>query len=528
MINQISFEELTHLSKRDIAYKINPEKFKDFISFMPSTNGLKQAIKAREKFPINRRLLVKEINRQYAHIQTDNKVLSNISALESNDTYTIITAHQPCLFTGPLYYIYKIFSCINLADKLSQESNKKIIPVFINGSEDHDFEEINHCRIFGKTITWNRVSKGAVGRLDLEKLENSIYELSSILGDGVKAKTIVHQLKKSLKASSNYNDFVFRFLNYLFEAYGLVIVSMDNKAMKAAFSNVIKEELIQSKSQELVLQTQEELEKTFGFKAQAHAREINLFYLNAEGRRRIVKEKNQYSVIGSDIRWSEDQILKEVNKFPENFSPNVILRPIYQESIFPNVAYVGGGGELAYWMERKSLFNHYKTFFPVLIRRNSAMIIPSHISKTINKLGLQVSDFFIQEDKFIKEFTQNSTLVNFEIEPYKKALEEIFNNLKKDAKKIDNTLVAYIQKNLVNQQKNLSQIESKFIKFAQDKNSVQTNQIKKVFNYLFPSQGLQERSTNIFEFLTSDFIDIFEILKREMHPLDKEFLIINS
>jgi uncharacterized protein YllA (UPF0747 family) len=103
-----------------------------------------------------------------------------------------------------------------------------------------------------------------------------------------------------------------------------------------------------------------------GYKPQAFAREVNLFYFTEDGgRERIIFDNEKYAVLHTEIKWTESEILDELNRLPENFSPNVITRPLYQSMILPDVAFVGGGGEIAYWMERKKQFNYCNVFFSV-------------------------------------------------------------------------------------------------------------------------------------------------------------------
>jgi bacillithiol biosynthesis cysteine-adding enzyme BshC len=300
---------------------------------------------------------------------------------------------------------------------------------------------------------------------------------------------------------------------------------MDNTAMKSAFAPIIERELLDPISKKLVTQTQEKLEN-IDFTPQAFARDINLFYINENGRNRIEREGDKFNIVDTNISFTKPEIVAELKENPHNFSPNVILRPLYQEFIFPNLAYIGGGGEIAYWLERKSLFEYYKVFYPVLIRRNSAMIVPSHINKNMDKLNIQITDLLDIEDKVVNNFVYKNAAIELDFSDKKEKIELAFQEIANDAEKIDQTLKPAILAEMSTQVKKIDQIEARVRKVIKQKQEIQINQLTKTYQYLFPNQGLQERHSNIIEFLINENIDIFEILKSNLDPLSNKFKVI--
>ncbi|MFM2394609.1 MAG: hypothetical protein RLZZ546_2591, partial [Bacteroidota bacterium] len=361
-ITKLGYQKLG-LNSRDLKYKSDPNFFDQFLSFYPTLDGLKEAVLSRKDFPVNRQLIFDAISSQYHSIDASATVQNNIQALKNNSTYTITTAHQPSLFTGPLYFIYKAFSCINLAKRMKEEMPEiNFVPIFVLGSEDHDFDEVNHFTIFGKKITWDNNLGGPVGRYNLTDLDKVLEQAKEILGADSKASHILLKIEEFLDKSNSYNQFNIMFLNYLFGNYGLVVVNMDNFAFKKAFIPILEKEIFEEVSFNLVKQTQDKL-SSLGFEPQAHAREINVFYLGAHSRERIVKNGDVYEILNTNLIFTAEELRNELHTNPQNFSPNVILRPIYQEYTLPNIAYVGGGGELAYWMERKTQFQYFNVFY---------------------------------------------------------------------------------------------------------------------------------------------------------------------
>ncbi len=526
-ITKIEFDKVSAFANRDIKYQVNPEYFKDFIQFYPDLDGLKKALSERNKFPINREILHTTIAGQYKNTVPSKLQLDNIEALKLENTFTVITAHQPSLFCGTMYYIYKIFSAINLAETLTKETGHKVIPIFINGSEDHDFDEVKGINIFNKRLEWSHDSGGPVGRYSLDGIAELIFEVATILGENDNANKIIEQLNNSLKSAHNYNNFVFNFVNELFKNYGLIVVNMDDPAFKKLFIPIMQDELINQVSISHVKSTQQKLE-SIGISQQAHARDINLFYMLDGFRERIIKEGDAYIINNSELKFSEAEILAELHSHPERFSPNVIMRPLYEEVIFPNLAYIGGGGELAYWLERKAQFDYFKVFFPVLVRRNSALFITANQSKSINKLSVKIPDLFNDEDSLINTYLNANTDIELNTLEEIESINQAFDKLKTKATAADKTLTDFVEGEKNKVVKQIEQIESRIKRSLKKNEETSLNQLKNLRTKLFPNNGLQERHDNFLQFYSLWGNDFFETLKAELNPLDKNFVIIEE
>ena len=520
----VPFDKVEALSHRDTMYQIHPEQFKEFYKFSPDLSGLLSALESRSNFPVNRKLLVDELREIYKNQEISDLQESNIDALENEDVYTVITAHQPSLFTGPLYFIIKILSTINLAKTLGTKSGKKIIPVFILGSEDHDFEEINHCHIYGKRIEWQSNQSGPVGRMTLDNFESVIHDFFEILGDSNQAQVVKEWIDHSRKGANNYNEFVFRLVNRLFGKYGVIVGNMDRKALKASFIPHFQKELLTSPSESLIHNTQNLLEK-LGFHSQAHAREINLFYLSKGSRNRIIREGELYKVVDTDVVWTEDEIINELKLNPDNFSPNVVMRPLYQEFIWPNLAYVGGGGELAYWLERKSQFEEFGISFPALIRRNSLLLLSSSQKKQWEKLGFKLEELFNAEFELINSYLQDATSFDINLDDEVGAISNLLAKVSEKAEKADKSLKGFAEAESTRMLKQLENIESRIKRSLKKREETSVSKIKKIKSQLFPGQGLQERHDNFFQHFLIHGSDLFDQLLPLLDPLNKEFVV---
>jgi bacillithiol biosynthesis cysteine-adding enzyme BshC len=527
IIESFSYDLISQISTRDTDYQLFPEKFLPFIHFLPDEKGLAESVKERKKFPVNRDVLVKVIKDQYLNLSLSEKQVFNIEQLKLESTFTVTTAHQPCLFTGPAYYIYKIFSTIRLAEQLkSAHPGNHFVPVFVNGSEDHDFQEINSTKIFQKQVVWEEEKKGPVGRYGINSLKKPLSEFMSILGDGENSREIAKILHDSFENSKTYNDFVLQFLHFLTREYGLIIINMDNKELKRLFVPIMKKEIVERKSEGLIVETQKKLQQ-MGYKPQAFAREVNLFYFTKEGgRERITFDNEIYAVLNTEIKWTESEILDELNRLPENFSPNVITRPLYQSMILPDVAFVGGGGEIAYWMERKKQFTYCNVFFPCLIRRNSVILVPKNVQKTMNKLGLTISDFLQDEDKMIHVYVQKQNKNHNVVGEEKIKILKSWDLLKQHMGEYDHTMLAFMEAEKVKIEKIIDHADQKLIKVLKHNQETKIHQIKNLRDKIFPNNALQERVENFFQYYLTADGDLLQKLAENLNPLNKNLLVL--
>ena len=525
-IEKIEYGDVSAISFKDLSY-INLEPFlKDFYTYTPTLESFAQAIEDRKNKPVDRPLLVEVLNDNYQHIETTEVQKNNIAALLSDNTYTIITAHQPSLLGGPLYYVLKIASTIHLCKQLKAKyPDSHFVPTFVSGGEDHDFDEIDHLHLYGKTITWERDSKGAVGRLSTDGLREVIGQVSEILGTKPLALEMMDSLNKILAGCTTYGEFVFKFVNHLFGKYGLIVINKDNAKLKRRFAPLMKKEILEQISKSLISETQEKLEQ-HKFKAQAFPREINLFYFCEEGRKRIEQNGDAYAIVDTDIQFTEAEIIAELDQHPERFSPNVVMRPLYQEYCIPNLAYIGGGGEIAYWLERKTQFEAFDVFYPMLIRRNSVMILNGGHLKTIHKLGFQVSDVFNDVDKLIFQFINATADVEIKLDYQKRQIEEAYQQIATKSAAVDPSLSKSVLAEMTKQLKNIDNMESRIKRSLKSQEEVNVKKIEKLKEKLFPNNGLQERYDNFLPHYLDIGASFFDILIQNLDPLERKFLCI--
>lgn len=507
-----------------IDYLNQSESLKPYYSRFPALDNFKLQIEEKKKFDqVNRDVLVRSLYNQYKNLTVSEFTQQNIELLKNENTFTITTGHQLNLFTGHLYFLYKIVSVINLTKQLKEKyPENNFVPVFWMATEDHDFEEINHFYLHGKKIAWNRKARGAVGELSTQGLDEVFKVFSDEIGTSKNAEYLKNLFENAYLKHHKLTDATRFLVNELFSEYGLVILDGNDKALKNLFAPYVKNELLHQTSFKKVSETI----RNFEYPIQVNPREINLFYLDKNLRERIIKEGDTYIINNTNLRFSESEILELTEKHPEKFSPNVIMRPLYQEVILPNLCYTGGGGELAYWLELKSSFEEVKVPFPVLLLRNSVLLVTEKQNKKREKLNLSFSDLFEKQTHLINRKTNEFSEIDIDFSALKKQLEHQFDTLKKTVQKTDKSFAGAVSAQERKQIKGLENLEKRLLKANKKYFSDRLEQIISLQNQLFPNQTLQERIGNFSEFYESYGKTLITRLFDKQKPLEQEFNVL--
>jgi bacillithiol biosynthesis cysteine-adding enzyme BshC len=495
---RIDYSRLSLWSHTDLAYIQHDASLDPFIAYPAARESFEEIISNRKNFKVDRPLLLRVLKKQYAQLGVDFPYPDDL--LLSEDTFTITTAHQPSLLTGPLFHIYKIASTINVSRQLNASNpDQKFIPVFVIGGEDHDWAEINHFHLFGRKYQWDRTASGPCGRLSLDGLDSLIQSVVELFSNSVHGNDIKELLENCLTKVKNYGQFHQLLIHALFSKHGLLVLSMDDVELKKAFAPVMERELKEQFSFTHVTPTQQALEQA-GFKAQAYCRQVNLFYMTGDQRERIEQHNGGFLRVESGVKYSQDEILLELEQHPDRFSPNVIMRPLYQEFILPNLAFIGGGGEIAYWLERKAQFTTAGIHYPMLIRRNSLLLIDESSTAQMKKSDITWEDMLLDFDAIVKSYlirhSQNELGFEAELSRIKSAYDELATK----ADKIDPTLAKAILAEEIKQTKQFEQLGSRLLRAEKQLQDTHIKRIQKLKEKFFPENGLQERQENFLSF----------------------------
>jgi len=514
---KVAFADTHAFSQFFLDYIQQKETLKPFYNRYPNRDNAAAQIQQKEKsFPQeHRNVLVSALREQYKGLDTTDAVRANIEALASPSTFTVTTGHQLNIFTGPLYFIYKIVTVINACRQLKEQyPQHNFVPVYWMASEDHDYDEIKYFRLYGKKYTWETEQQGAVGRFDIAGIKKLLQEIP---GDIELFKT-AYTKNKTLGAAVRH------YVNTLFAQYGLVILDGDDRSLKALFRPIMQMDILRQEGKPVVDKTSAGLE-ALGYKTQIYCRDINFFYLDTNLRSRIEKTGDIYTVVDTDIKFTPDELTRIINDEPEKLSPNVILRPLYQEIILPNLAYAGGPAEVIYWLQLKDLFDKVNVPFPMLMPRNFGLAVAPHILKKFEKTDLEWKDLFEDKNYIFNHWVLKHSNRNLTVGAERNAVSDLFEQLKARAEQIDVTLAAFVGAEGKRALNSLEHIERKFLRAEKRTHNDRLRQIEELKEQLFPNGSLQERTDNMLNFYQQDP----QFIQKAMNvfdPFDFQFYIM--
>lgn len=525
--SSIKFQDSGYFSKIICDYLDGNPIVDGLYDQFPDLEGFKKQISTkRQSFsPASRKVLKQSLIEQTKKLSLSESSLNNIELLEKENTFTVTTGHQLNLFTGPLYFLYKIVSAINLAAALKREfPEDNFVPVYWMATEDHDFEEIGFFNFKGKKLRWNKEDKGAVGRMSNEGLDSVFEAFDKLLGGNQNAGVLRTIFKEAYLKHDTLTEATRYLANEFFGTYGLVIIDGDDQNLKSLFAPHVKDELLNQTSFNEVSQTNKILSGKYPI--QVNPREVNLFYLDENLRERILFEDGIYKVNQTDRVFSKEEMLEELESYPERFSPNVLMRPLYQEVILPNLCYIGGGGELAYWMQLKGYFEKVGIPFPILLLRNSVLLITEKQRQKLGRLNISDLEIFQAQNDLIKNKVKEISDLNLDFTDQQKKLQEMFDHLKSLAQKTDKSFTGAVLAQEKKQLNGLKNLEKRLLKAQKRKFKETVDRITLLQDELFPNHSLQERQMNFSEFYEVYGDELIKKLVDSLDPLKLEFDLI--
>lgn len=502
---------------------------KSFYHYEPQFDNLFKAIEDRKKFPVQRNLLVDVLLDQNKDFLNANGLAEIIQQLKSENTFTITTGHQLGIAGGPLLFIYKIITTIKLAKQLNEHfANENFVPVFWMASEDHDFAEIASIRVFNNQLTWNNTDAAvACGELATQSLNDLIEELKKINGESSNAIELNKILSDCYQSGLTLAEATRKFVYALLGEYGIVVIDANDARLKKVFAEIMHDELFNHTAHQKVVATSDRIAEKYH--PQVFPREINLFYKHDKLRARFEdKGDERFSIANTEMQFTYKEVKEMLNNHPEMFSPNVIMRPLYQEKILPNIAYVGGAGELAYWLQLKSLFEHHQVFYPMLINRNNALIISEKLLTKASSVGINEDELCQDEQSLIKLVVERTITEDFSVKKNMEIVLREFDSMVDKATTINVSMEKYILSERQKTMNAVENIEKKMLQSIKKKNEISLNVCKQISNEVFPSNHPQEREQSLIPFYLKEGKSGIEYLFNHMKPFDNKILVVVS
>lgn len=486
------------------------QKIKGFENQVFNTDNVEKQIdiKSASFTKENRIVLHQVLKEHYSAYNLSDLQSKNLELILNENTFTITTGHQLNLFTGPAFFVYKILQTIKFAEHVSSKfPDKNCLPIFWMASEDHDFEEINHFRTNQNFYEIKGKSGGAVGNIEVEENE-FIQQFEEEFKDSVYGTEIILLLKRAYKKGNTLAQATQIIVQELFSEYGLLVIDGDHQSLKVQMISPFKEELFQGKLFNTTQETVTFLEGQYG-KVQVNPREINLFYLS-KTRDRIAFVNNQFGIVDQNQFFTKEEIEEELERHPERFSPNALMRPVFQETVLPNIAYVGGNAEIMYWLELKEYFKHLQLPYPILIPRNSMLMVFEKTWSKAQKLDLEIRDFFKNFATLSKNILlDNNQILNL-LDEQEIILTNQFDKLTNEAAKTELTFGNLVDAEKTRQLKSFGRMKKRLLRAEKIKQKEKLERLENVFLEVHPGKVWQERTYNFSVFyadLGKEWID---------------------
>lgn len=487
---------LQRLAEKDHALK-------PFIAGFNTIEFAKKLIENKTYPPHFRKVLCQSLTTQYNQIAIGEAERKSLNALTNENTFTVTTGHQLSFAGGPLYFILKAIHTISLAKEIENKLGVAVVPIFWMADEDHDFNEINHLHFFN--------SKIGAQDLDLNKIptgnfNTSVFEEAIKLIEekwGSNQQEIITEIKKIYTSTTNLTVATRKLIHFLFGRYGMLAVSANDVELKKLATDLFQKEL---KEQFIFSQVNESSNNLVAQqiipenKLQAKARALNFFYFN-DGLRNKVDIENGKVILGNGKEFLISEFENLLKSNPENVSPNVFFRPLYQELILPNIAYIGGGAEVSYWLQLSKSFGAAAIQMPMIIQRNSVLPIERKLYDKFLTFGFAAQDLLKTSGELVKIFLEKNS-EDISLENQKLELANLFVQILEQAKLVDVTLQGTVEAEKVKSIAGLNNLEQKINKAQKLKFEQQIKQIQKASERIKPQGVLNERVDSGIQYLS--------------------------
>ena len=527
----INFSELLKDNNLFLDYIYNFENVKRFYknNFRDENSFENVFSKLNSKDDTTKTKLVEIITNQYKKHSPSEKTLNNIEKLNHPNTVTIFASQKLGLVGGPLYTIYKIFTTIKLSEYLNEKfTNYNFVPILWLTGDDHDFEKVTCLKFIDKEneikklfyydFSHKEFNKGSIGNI---KFNNYVKELSSEIKTSLRetefSKSFFRLLDKILIEGITFKESFFKLIFKIFDETGLIIFDPQDKKVKELLKPIFIKELTYFKEHSAdVLLVSADLDENYH--AQVKVKPINLFYSNESGRHLIEPVDNEFRLKGKRKRITRENMLELVENYPERFSPNVLLRPVCQDYLFPTGVYIAGPEEISYFAQAMPLYSNFNVQPPIIYPRASATIVESNIAKILMKYNLSVQDFFqgetILKENVIKTLSANNIESIFNTTT--KTIKEALTTLTEQLNLVDQTLGETSKINTEEILNQLNLLKSDAMEKEESKYSTALHQLEKAQNIIYPNNNLQEQELSIINFLNKHRMDFFDWLYNEL------------
>lgn len=422
------------------------------------------------------------------------------ASLSAAGAVAVVTGQQAGAFGGPLFTLLKAITTIQLARRAADAHGVPAVPIFWVDSEDHDWDEVRSCTVLDAELQPRTVTLPApegAGELPIARLklaagiEDAIVELERVLAPTDFTAALLHSLRAAYKPGSGVSDAFATWLEGLLGPYGLVVYDAADPAAKPLASAVFARELqTPGTSAALAAQAGEQF-AAIGHAPQVvpHAGSVSLFRL--DGGRVPVRPADA------------GDLASRAAASPELFSPNVLLRPIVQDALFPTICYVAGPSELAYLGQLRGVYEHFGVPMPLMYPRASATLIDSGAARFLAKYEVPIEDLQPRDESALNRLlhAQLPAEVEQALKDATEAIRAAMQRVVDAMPAVDPTLAGAAKNTAGKMEHDLKSLESKMIQAAKRRDETLRRQFARTQAQIFPNGHPQERTLGVPFFL---------------------------
>ena len=502
-----------------------------FYSHAATLESLEKAADEITTLTFPRNEMADILRRQNESFGADDEVFRSIDALEKNGSVAIVTGQQAGLFIGPLYTIYKALTAVCLAAELRRRG-VCAVPVFWMEADDHDYPEATRRTVlngegcaqtidFGpKLFPETEVAGRSVGALRFtDAIRNVVKEYLADIADSRWKPGVAEMLETAYAPGRSFTEAFAVLMHRLLPETGLILFNPGTSETKRLTAPVFSRALSSAEQIRGALGRRNEDLQAAGFHAQAQALpDSTLLFLTFDGKRRAVEKRRgeNFHLKNTGEKFDSTRILELVARTPEMFSPNVLLRPIVQDYLFPAIAYVGGDAEIAYFAQIEVLYSIFDRPMPVIWPRNGFTLIAPEVAKTMDKIGVEFSDLFLErpelEEKILRRSASSFQIIK-KLDGLYEKLDAGLAEIRADAGKIETGLDGMTDAARRKILHNVHYLRSRAIREKTERGEEIVRDIDMIINNLRPMGNLQERELTIFHFMAKRGPDVLKAIR---------------
>jgi bacillithiol synthase len=439
------------------------------------------------------------------------EAIAAATQLRNPQAVAVVTGQQAGLFGGPLFTLLKALTALRLAKQVRSEHGLPVVTVFWIDSEDHDWDEVRSCGALDTEQAPRKISlpdipgahHGPVASVRLDdSIESAIRELAGTLQTTEFTSDLLAQLRRAYAPGHGMADAFGRWLEAVLGPHGLVVYDASDRDAKSLVAGLFAHEVEHpGDTARLAMEAGDRLVAA-GYHAQVTAtpNSVALFHLN-NGRHAIQHDGSGF-VVGEE-RLTREALVARIHERPETFSPNVLLRPLVQDTLFPTICYVAGPNELAYLAQLREVYAAFGIPMPLMQQRATATIVDSNAMKFLTRHNLAFETLRAQDEAALNELLQAQlpATVEASVQEALRAIEDRMSDIAREVTQVDATLEGAARSTLTRMQDDLKKLHAKIIQAAKRKDETLRRQFHHARGLVFPGGHPQEREIGFVYFL---------------------------